>query len=121
MVISDGWWTLFQASGWAMVAAVGAKFLNAEGELNMKHLLYLSVASSLFFDWWVSLSIIESGTTFTDFILYLANGLTFDLLHIFATMAFALWLAPALSNLISEDALLTESALAVGETDVVLR
>jgi hypothetical protein len=86
----------------------------------MKHLLYLSVASSLFFDWWVSLSIIESGTTFTDFILYLANGLTFDLLHIFATMAFALWLAPAFSNLISEDASLTESALAVGETDVVL-
>jgi hypothetical protein len=52
--------------------------------------------------------------------LYLANGFIFDLLHIFATMTFAMWLAPALSDLISEDATLTESVLAVGETDVVL-
>lgn len=120
MVISDGWWTLFQASGWAMVAAAGAKFLNSEGVLNMRNLLYLSVATSLLFDWWVSLSIIDSSTTFSDFMLYLANGFIFDLLHIFATMTFAIWLAPALSDLISEDATLTESALAVGETDVVL-
>ncbi len=120
MVISDGWWTLFQASGWAMVAAAGAKFLNSEGVLNIKNLLYLSVVTSLLFDWWVSLSIIDSGTTFTDFMFYLANGLTFDLLHIFATMAFALWLAPALSDLISVDTSLTESPLAAGETDVVL-
>ena len=120
MVISDGWWTLFQASGWAMVAAAGAKFLNSEGALNMKILLYLSVVTSLLFDWWVSLSIIESGTTFTDFMFYLANGLTFDLLHIFGTMAFALRLAPALSDLISEDKSLTESAVAVGENDVVI-
>jgi hypothetical protein len=103
-----------------MVAAAGAKFLNSEGVLNMRNLLYLSVATSLLFDWWVSLSIIDSSTTFSDFMLYLANGLTFDLLHIFATMTFAIWLAPALSDLISEDATLTESALAVGETDVVL-
>ncbi len=120
LILSHGWWTLFQASGWAAVAFAGSRLgLIVEKKVQMKRMLVSAVIASLLFDWWVSLSILESGMALSTFGLYLLNGLPFDLLHMAASFTFAIWCAPYLSNLLHEEVVLEDVPLAVGETDVV--
>ena len=120
LILSHGWWTLFQASGWAAVAFAGSRLgLIVEKKVQMKRMLVSAVIASLLFDWWVSLSILESGMALSTFGLYLLNGLPFDLLHMAASFTFAIWFAPYLSNLLHEEVVLEDVPLAVGETDVV--
>lgn len=120
LVLSHGWWTLFQASGWAAVAFAGSKLsLVIDEKVQMKRLLVSAAVASFAFDWWVSLSILESGMTATTFGLYLLNGLPFDLLHMVASLTFAIWLAPNLSDLLHEEVALEDAPLAVGEADVL--
>ncbi len=120
LILSHGWWTLFQASGWAAVAFAGSRLgLIVEKKVQMKRMLVSAVIASLLFDWWVSLSILESGMALSTFGLYLLNGLPFDLLHMAASFTFAIWFAPYLSNLLHEEVVLEDVPLAVGETDVI--
>jgi energy-coupling factor transport system substrate-specific component len=120
MVLSHGWWTLFQATGWAAVAFAGSRLnLVIQNKVVMKQLIIASVIASFLFDWWVSLSIITSGTTITDFGIYLLNGLPFDLLHALASVVTAVWIAPYLTNLLFEETISLENPQISGESDVI--
>lgn len=120
LVLSHGWWTLFQASGWAAVAFAGSRLgLVIDNIVQMKRLLITAVIASVLFDWWVSLSIFTSGTTISEFAIYLLNGIPFDALHSLASIVSAVWLAPWLANLVFEETIQSTQPEASGESDVV--
>ena len=118
LVLSHGWWTLFQASGWATVAFAGSRLGLVVGNVvEMKRLAITAVVASVLFDWWVSLSIFTSGMTLSEFGIYLLNGLPFDALHVVASLVSVAWIAPWLTNLIFEETAQVEEPQAIGEAD----
>tara|TARA_Y100000768_G_scaffold365425_1_gene326709 strand:- start:270 stop:929 length:660 start_codon:yes stop_codon:yes gene_type:complete len=120
LVLSHGLWTLFQATGWAAIAFAGSRLkLVLRSEVSMKRLVWAAAIASVLFDWWVSLSVITSSTTFLDFALYILNGLPFDALHAIASIASAVWIAPYLTNLLYEETERLEEPIVSGEADVV--
>ena len=120
LVLSHGWWTLFQASGWAAIAFAGSRLGLVVGNVvDMKRLAITAVIVSVLFDWWVSLSIITSGTTISEFGIYLLNGIPFDVLHAVASLVSAVWIAPWLANLIFEETVQIEEPHVSGEADVI--
>ena len=119
-VLSHGWWTLFQATGWAAVAFAGSRLnLVLQNEVAMKRLIITAIFASVLFDWWVSLSVITSSTTLLDFGLYILNGLPFDALHAIASITSAVCIAPYLANLLFEETDRLEEPIISGEADVV--
>ena len=119
LVLSNGWWTLFQASGWALIALVGSKLaVVSENKIQMKRLVLVSAISSLLFGWWVSLSIWTPGMGAFEFAIYLLNGLPFDAMHILASIVSAVWIAPWLCDLIHEEVVLLDTPSPIGEVDV---
>ena len=120
LILSHGWWTLFQATGWAAVAFAGSKLnLILQTEVAMKRLIISAVFASVLFDWWVSLSIYTAGMSLGEFGIYLLNGLPFDALHAIASIASAVWIAPWLANLLHEETTDLSEPIASGESDVV--
>ena len=120
IILSHGLWTLFQATGWAAIAFAGSKLnLVIRSDILMKRLLVTSVIVSVLFDWWVSLSVITSGTTMFEFFLYILNGLPFDVLHALASIVSAVWIAPYLANLLHDEISDLEKPLISGEADVI--
>ncbi len=120
LVLSHGWWTLFQASGWAAIAFAGSRLGLVVGNVvEMKRLAITAVIVSVLFDWWVSLSIFTSGMTISEFGIYILNGLPFDALHAVASLVSAVWIAPWLANLIFEETLQIEEPQVSGEADVI--
>lgn len=120
IILSHGLWTLFQATGWAAIAFAGSKLnLVIQSDILMKRLLVTSVIVSVLFDWWVSLSVITSGTTLFEFFLYILNGLPFDVLHALASIVSAVWIAPYLANLLHDEISDLEKPLISGEADVI--
>ena len=119
LVLSNGWWTLFQASGWALIALAGSKLaVVSENKIQMKRLVVVSAISSLLFGWWVSLSIWTPGMGGFEFAIYLLNGLPFDAMHVLASIVSAIWIAPWLCDLIHEEVVLFDTPSPVGEVDV---
>ncbi len=120
LVLSHGWWTLFQASGWAAIAFAGSRLGLVIGNVvEMKRLAITAVIVSVLFDWWVSLSIVTSGMTISEFGIYLLNGLPFDALHAVASLVSAVWIAPWLANLVFEETTQIEEPQVSGEADVI--
>ena len=120
LVLSHGLWTLFQASGWAAVAFAGSRLRLVVGNhVDMKRLAITAVIASVLFGWWVSLSIITSGTTISEFAIYLLNGLPFDALHAVGSLVTVFWIAPWLANLVHEETTQSEEPEAIGEADVI--
>ena len=120
LVLSHGWWTLFQASGWAAIAFAGSRLGLVVGNVvDMKRLAITAVIVSVLFDWWVSLSIFTSGMTISEFGIYILNGLPFDVLHAVASLVSAVWIAPWLANLIFEETVQIEEPHVIGEADVI--
>lgn len=120
LILSHGLWTLFQATGWATVAFAGSRLkLLDDHQVNMKRLVIASVFASVLFGWWVSLSVIGSLATFSDFGIYLLNGLPFDAIHALASIVSAVWIAPYLANLLYVETADTAEPTVSGETDVV--
>jgi len=119
-ILSHGWWTLFQATGWAAVAFAGSRLnLVLQNEVAMKRLIITAIFASVLFDWWVSLSIYTVGMTIGEFGIYLLNGLPFDALHAIASIASAIWIAPWLANLLYEETADLTEPIASGESDVI--
>jgi hypothetical protein len=119
-ILSHGWWTLFQATGWAAVAFAGSRLnLVLQNEVAMKRLVITAIFASVLFDWWVSLSIYTVGMTIGEFGIYLLNGLPFDALHAIASIASAAWIAPWLANLLYEETADLTEPIASGESDVI--
>ena len=120
LILSHGWWTLFQATGWAAVAFAGSRLnLILQNEVDMKRLIISAVFASVLFDWWVSLSIYTAGMSLGEFGIYLLNGLPFDALHAIASIATAVWIAPWLANLLHEETADLSEPIASGESDVI--
>lgn len=120
LILSHGWWTLFQATGWAAVAFAGSRLnLVLQNEVAMKRLIISAVFASVLFDWWVSLSIYTAGMSLGEFGIYLLNGLPFDALHAIASIATAVWVAPWLANLLHEETADLSEPIASGESDVI--
>ena len=120
LILSHGWWTLFQATGWAAVAFAGSRLnLVLQNEVAMKRLIITAIFASVLFDWWVSLSIYTAGMSLGEFGIYLLNGLPFDALHAIASIATAVWIAPWLANLLHEETADLSEPIASGESDVI--
>ena len=120
LILSHGWWTLFQATGWAAVAFAGSRLnLILQNEVAMKRLIITAIFASVLFDWWVSLSIYTAGMSLGEFGIYLLNGLPFDALHAIASIATAVWIAPWLANLLHEETADLSEPIASGESDVI--
>ncbi|MEZ8078718.1 MAG: hypothetical protein QMC53_03790 [Candidatus Poseidoniaceae archaeon] len=108
-VIGNGWWTIFQAIGWASVAVMGSKLaLIVNGELQRSRLFIAAIASAFVFDLIVSLSIIDSSFTLLTFLTYLAHGLPYDLLHAVGNLTFAVWFGSWFADVVAEDIVVEE-------------
>jgi len=116
LLISHGWWTLFQAAGWSLVALIGARAnLVQNGRLQMPRLAVVSVVSALLFGFIATLSLVTSTTTPVAFAVLLGQGLPFDIVHALGNLVFVVWMAPSLHNFLSGLAASENESLAVGE------
>ena len=108
-IIGNGWWTIFQAIGWASVAVMGSKLsLIVNGELQRSRLFIAAIASAFVFDIIVSLSIIDSSFTIVTFLTYLAHGIPYDLLHALGNLTFAVWFGSWFADMVAEDIVVEE-------------
>jgi len=99
--LGSGLWTVYQASGWALVALLGGLYsrsLVENGRINMWRLAFAGLVLGFAFDWWVSLYIFHGGASFSTYFQYLFTGLSYDILHALGNVTFALWLAPILNR-----------------------
>ena len=109
VMLEHGIWSNYQIIGWASVGILAAllrnQFLQNE-KLNITNLAVFAVFSGFLFDWIVSLSILHNVDT-TFFLVYLLNGIFFDLLHAGGNVVFVAWLANPLSELMNRHTNLT--------------
>ena len=111
-IIGNGWWTIFQAIGWASVAVIGSKFaIIANGELQRNRLFVAAIASAFVFDLIVSFSLIDSSTSIVSFLTYLAHGIPYDLLHALGNLTFAVWFGTWFADVVAEEIVVEEVEL----------
>ncbi len=111
-IIGNGWWTIFQAIGWASVAVIGSKFaIIANGELQRNRLFVAAIASAFVFDLIVSFSLIDSSTSIVSFLTYLAHGIPYDLLHALGNLTFAVWFGSWFADVVAEEIVVEEVEL----------
>tara|TARA_B100000035_G_C21009482_1_gene558899 strand:- start:933 stop:1592 length:660 start_codon:yes stop_codon:yes gene_type:complete len=116
LLISHGWWTLFQAAGWSLVAVIGARAnLIQNGELRMPRLAVVSVVAALLFGFVSTLSLVTSSMTPGAFAVLLGQGWPFDAVHALGNLVFVVWMAPSLHQFLSGLAASETESLAVGE------
>ncbi len=119
-IIGNGIWTLYQALGWSLVAVIGANYkLVLDGKINYQRVFYASIFTAFMFDIIVSFSIIDGSITLSQFMLYLANGVPYDLMHALGNLTFAAWLTKWFVNLLQHQPTLEEIELSVVEGHVV--
>lgn len=105
MALGQGPWTLYQAIGWSAIAVLGRLLRTwlASNHPDGLHAGRLALVGALVagpFDWWVSLSTLVVFQSTELFLIYLAQGLVFDLLHAIGNVAVALWIGPAIHRLL---------------------
>ena len=114
MFMGDGWWTVFQAAGWASVAVAGSRLpLVTSAGLNLGRVCMASIAAAFWFDFLVSFSILDGTFGFYEFVIYLGHGLPFDFLHMVGNLTFVVWLGKWFFNLLEEQPTLEEIEVAV--------
>ena len=114
--MGDGWWTIFQAIGWATVAVFGSKIsLVVDGVYNATRTCLAAIASAFMFGIIASLSILDGSMTGVDFLIYLANGWPFDALHALGNLTFTIWFGAWFSSLLREQPTIESIGLAVVE------
>tara|TARA_B100000900_G_scaffold112983_1_gene94510 strand:+ start:8613 stop:9272 length:660 start_codon:yes stop_codon:yes gene_type:complete len=119
-IIGNGIWTLYQALGWSLVAVIGANYnLVLNGKINYKRVFYTSVFTAFMFDFIVSLSVIDGSTSLSQFMIYLANGIPYDLMHALGNLIFAAWLSTWFVKLLQHQPTLEEIELSVVEGHVI--
>ena len=111
VMLEHGIWSNYQIIGWATIGILAAllrnQFIQNE-KLNITHLAIFAALSGFLFDWIVSLSILHNVDT-SFFLIYLLNGIPFDLLHAGGNVVFVAWLANPLSELMNRHTNLTNS------------
>jgi energy-coupling factor transport system substrate-specific component len=102
-IMGDGWWTVFQAVGWASVAVLGAKSgLVVDGVYNAGRTALAALGSAFLFGLIVSFSILDGTFGPVDFAFYLLNGLPFDALHALSNVTFTIWFGAWFSSILAE-------------------
>ena len=90
-IIGDGIWTLYQAIGWSVVAVIGSTAnIVVDGKLQLNKTYVIAASSAFLFDFIVSLSVLGT-VSFSGFIVYLLNGIPYDLLHAVGNLTVAAW------------------------------
>ena len=118
-IIGNGWWTIFQAIGWASVAVIGSKCaIIANGELQRNRLFIAAIASAFVFDLIVSLSIIDSSSSIASFLTYLAHGIPYDMLHALGNLTIAVWFGSWFADVVAEDIVVEEVELISEESRI---
>ena len=111
VMLEHGIWSNYQIIGWATIGILAAllrnQFIQNE-KLNISNLAIFAAFSGFLFDWIVSLSILHNVDT-SFFLIYLLNGIPFDLLHAGGNVVFVAWLANPLSELMNRHTTLTNS------------
>jgi len=111
IMLEHGIWSNYQIIGWATIGIFAAllrnQFIQNE-KLNITNLAMFAAFSGFLFDWIVSLSILHNVET-TFFLVYLLNGIPFDLLHAGGNVVFVAWLANPLSELMNRHTNLKKS------------
>ena len=116
LLISHGWWTLFQALGWACIALIGARArLIENGHLNLPRLCFFAAAAAPLFGFIATLSLIAPGLTAAQFLVLLGQGVPFDTVHALGNVAFALWIGPLLHAFLGGLAASETELLATGD------
>ncbi|MGB1232760.1 MAG: DUF6580 family putative transport protein [Poseidonia sp.] len=116
LLISHGWWTLFQALGWSAVAVVGAKAnLIADGRLNHARLYLAAVLVAPLFGLISTLSLVSGTMSVGQFVILVVQGLPFDAVHALGNVAFAVWTGSMLHRFLSGLTALEDDVLATGE------
>lgn len=114
--MGDGWWTIFQAAGWATVAVFGSRIsLVADGVYNATRTCFAAIASAFMFGMIASLSILDGTMAGMDFLFYVVNGWPFDALHALGNLTFAIWFGAWFSSLLREQPTIESIELAVVE------
>jgi len=120
MLIGDGWWTLFQAAGWASVAVLGSRFLSADADvLDVKRLFSLAAISAFLFGFISTLSLIDGSVSATGFALLLLHGLPYDAVHALGNLVFAVWFGPFLHGFLRGLTTVSDDVQHVGDGHVV--
>ena len=119
-IIGNGIWTLYQAMGWSIVAIIGANTkLVVSNQINFQRLFVLSIFSAFLFDIIVSFSILDGSVGLNRFMIYLANGIPYDLMHAFGNLTFAAWCSSWFVRVLQYQPTLEEIEVAVVEGYVI--
>ena len=101
--MGDGWWTIFQAAGWATVAVLGSRLsLVVDGVYNAGRTCVAAIGSAFLFGFIVSFSILDGTFGVSEFMIYLANGLPFDALHALGNLTFAIWFGAWFAGILTQ-------------------
>ena len=119
-IIGNGIWTLYKAMVWSIVAIIGANSkLVVSNQINFKRLFALSIFSAFLFDIIVSFSIIDGSVGLNQFLIYLANGIPYDLMHALGNLTFAAWFSSWFVRVLQYQPTLEEIEVAVVEGYVI--
>tara|TARA_B100000424_G_scaffold223432_1_gene182926 strand:+ start:4675 stop:5331 length:657 start_codon:yes stop_codon:yes gene_type:complete len=101
-IIGDGIWTLYQAIGWSVVAIIGA-FSNiiVNEKLQLGRTYLYAIATAFLFGFIASLSVLGT-VSFSGFMIYLLNGIPYDLLHALGNLTMAAWFGTWFSDSIAK-------------------
>ena len=101
-VLGDGYWTLFQAAGWAMVAVVGSRAHLLQGDrLLLGRATLLAGALALPFGLVTNLSLLGGGVGLAQVPALVWMGLPFDLSHALGNVVFMLWTGPFMPRMMT--------------------
>lgn len=90
-IIGDGIWTLYQAIAWSTVAIIGANSnIISNGKLALNKAYGYAIICAFLFDFIVSLSVIGT-ISLSEFMIYLLNGIPYDLLHALGNLTVVAW------------------------------
>ena len=91
-VLGDGYWTLFQAAGWGMVAMIGAQaHLIQDDRLLLGRATFVAGVLALPFGLITNLSLLGGGVGLAQLPSLMWMGLPFDLSHALGNVVFMLW------------------------------
>lgn len=101
-IIGDGIWTLYQAIGWSVVAIIGSSSkIITDGQLQLNKTLGYAVICAFLFDIIVSLSVLGTVSA-SGFMVYLINGIPYDILHAVGNLTIAAWFGRWFSEAITK-------------------
>ena len=101
-IIGDGIWTLYQAIGWSVVAIIGSSSkIIIDGQLQLNKTFGYAVICAFLFDIIVSLSVLGTVSA-SGFMVYLINGIPYDILHAVGNLTIAAWFGRWFSEAITK-------------------